>query len=119
MKNPQDINKAIFDLRKRGYRLNFNFNSKSIICVPLRLKIDFSEVEIDETYKFPSREYPGKQNVLCALKTHSGQRGILYEVSDRLYELFEIVRPKLKSSHLKENKQKRMRSSSKDMLITR
>lgn len=118
MKNLQDVNTAIFDLRKRGYRLDFNFYSKYIICVPLRLKIDLTDVEIDETYKFPSREHPGKQNVLCALKTHGGQRGILYEISDRVYELFEVVRPKRKLSNTQEKKQKRKDSYSTQTLLT-
>jgi hypothetical protein len=118
MKNLQDVNTAIFDLRKRGYRLDFNFYSKYIICVPLKLKIDLTDVEIDETYKFPSKEYPGRQNILCALKTHGGQRGILYEVSDRVFELFEVVRPKTKLSNTKEKKQKRKDSYPSQTLLT-
>jgi hypothetical protein len=95
MKNFQNLNRAIFDLRKRGYRLDFSFTSDHLICVPLHLKINLSDIEIDETYKFPSQEKPGKLNILCALKTLSGQRGILLDVSDRIFELFEVVRPKL------------------------
>lgn len=118
MKNLQDVNTAIFDLRKRGYRLDFNFYSKYIVCVPLRLKIDLTDVEIDETYKFPSREHPGKQNILCALKTHGGQRGILYEASDRVFELFEFVRPQTKLAITKQKKQKRKDPYSSKTLLT-
>lgn len=118
MKNLQDINSTIFDLRKRGYRLDFNFFSKCIICVPIRLKIDLSDVEIEETYKFPSRDHPGKQNILCALKTQSGQRGILYEVSDRIFELFELVRPKSKSAKPKVKKQKKMQPNTSQIMLT-
>lgn len=118
MENPSNVNTAIFDLRKRGYRLDFVFSSKYLICVPLRLIINLSDVEIDETYKFPSREYPGKQNILCALKTHSGQRGILYEVSDRIFELFETVRPKAKLHKVNEKKQKKMHSSLMAGMVT-
>ena len=118
MKNLQDINSTIFDLRKRGYRLDFNFFSKYIICVPIRLKIDLSEVEIEETYKFPSRDHPGKQNFLCALKTQSGQRGILYEVSDRIFELFELVRPKSKSAKSKVKKQNKVQPSISKIMLT-
>lgn len=118
MKSSQDINTTIFDLRKRGYRLDFNFLSKNIICVPLRLKIDLSDVVIDETYKFPSTEHPGKQNILCAVKTNNGQRGILYEVSDRVFELFEIVKPKSKLSGIKIYNKKKVHSSSSRILLT-
>lgn len=117
MKNPSNLNTTIFDLRKRGYRLDFIFSSKYLICVPLHLKISLGDVEIDETYKFPSLEYPGKQNILCALKTHNGQRGILYEVSDRVFELFEVVRPKVERSKLS-LKKKRIKSSSNSGMLT-
>jgi hypothetical protein len=118
MKNPSNLNTVIFDLRKRGYRLDFIFSSKYLICVPLHLKISLENVEIDETYKFPSLEYPGKQNILCALKTHNGRRGILYEVSDRVFELFEVVRPKVGRSNLSVIKKKRIKSSSNSGMLT-
>jgi hypothetical protein len=118
MENPSDLNTAIFDLRKRGYRLDFIFSSKYLICVPLRLKIDLTDVEIDETYKFPSKEHPGKQNVLCALKTNGGQRGILYGGLDRVFQLFELVRPQTKLSRLKDKKQKRVHYSRSQAMLT-
>jgi hypothetical protein len=64
-------------------------------------------VQIDEAYKFPSAEQPGKQNILCALKTNNGYRGILYDCSDRVIKLFEIVKPKKLSSHSIRNRFKR------------
>jgi len=90
---------AIFDLRKRGYRLDFSFNSSYIKCARQNIKINLSEIEIDEVYKFPSTNQPGKQNILCALKTSEGQRGILYDCSDRIFKLFENVRPKTLSTN--------------------
>lgn len=118
MKNPSNLNTTIFDLRKRGYRLDFIFSSKYLICVPLHLKISLGDIEIDETYKFPSMEYPGKQNILCALKTQNGLRGILYEVSDRIFELFEVVRPKVERTKLGVKKKKRIKSSSNSGMLT-
>lgn len=108
MKNAQDLDKTIFDLRKRGYRLDFIFYSKCLICLPLRLKIDLSDIEIDESYKFLSKENPTKQNVLCALKTSTGQRGIILEQSDRIFELFEFVRPKKRVFKASEKKSKKL-----------
>lgn len=118
MKNPQDVNSTIFDLRKRGYRLDFIFLSNSIFCVPLRLKINLSDIEIVETYKFPSRDNSGKLNILCAIKCNGGQRGILYEVSDRVFELFELVRPKANLSVNDNEKQSKRFIPSKRVLVT-
>lgn len=98
---------AIFDLRKRGYRLDFSFTSKYIVCEYQNLKIDLSEIEIDETYKFPCTENPGKHNILCAIKTKKGLRGILYDYSDRIFKLFESVRPKSQSANIFRARHKR------------
>jgi hypothetical protein len=108
---------AIFDLRKRGYRLDFSFNSRYINCAHQNLKINLSEIEIDEAYKFPSTDQPGKQNILCALKTNEGHRGILYDGSDRIFKLFEIVRPKTLSTNSIRGRHKRKHSKSTSGMI--
>jgi hypothetical protein len=110
---------AIFDLRKRGYRLDFsfNFNTRFINCAHQNLKINLSEIEIDEAYKFPSTDQPGKQNILCALKTNKGHRGILYDCSDRIFKLFEIVRPKILSANSIRARHKRKHPQSTSGMI--
>jgi len=108
---------AIFDLRKRGYRLDFSFNSRYINCAHQNLKINLSDIEIDEAYKFPSTIQPGKQNILCALKTNDGHRGILYDCSDRIFKLFEIVRQKILSSNSIKARHKRKHPQSTSGMI--
>jgi len=110
---------AIFDLRKRGYRLDFSINSSYIKCAHQNLKINFSEIEIDEVYKFPSSNQPGKQNILCALKTIEGHRGILFDCSDRIFKLFENVRPKtLKANSLRARHKRKFTQSSAGMILS-
>jgi hypothetical protein len=117
VKTFSSLNMAIFDLRKRGYRLDFSFNSRYIKCAHQNLKINLSEIEIDEAYKFPSINQPGKQNILCALKTNEGHRGILYDCSDRIFKLFEIVRPKILSANSTRSRHRRRHSQSSSGMI--
>ncbi|TZF84929.1 hypothetical protein FW774_08145 [Pedobacter sp. BS3] len=81
MRTYPSLNVAVYDLRKRGYRLDFYFNSGFIICNPAKLRIRFNKVKIDETYSFPALHQPGNCNVICALTTASGIKGILYDCS--------------------------------------
>jgi len=110
---------AIFDLRKRGYRLDFSFTSRYIICAHQNIKINLSEIEIEDIYKFPSTDQSGKQYILCSLKTKEGHRGILYDCSDQIFKLFEIVRPEEQSStSLRTSNRRKYPPSSSGMILS-
>ena len=77
------LNSAIYNLRKRGFRLNFfhdQFNN--ITNSNLGLSIPFGDFRIEETYLFPSLHEEGSQSVLYAIKTKSGLSGILFDYTD-------------------------------------
>jgi hypothetical protein len=75
------LNVAVYDLRKRGYRLDFFCESGLIICSPIELKTTFRNVTIDETYSFPSLHKPGTYNIIYAVTTEDGIRGIVHDCS--------------------------------------
>ena len=79
MKPYPSLNVAVYDLRKRGYRLDFVYKQGFIICSPIELKVRFKEVEVNEVYSFPSLHNPGTMNTLYAVTTPDGIRGIVFD----------------------------------------
>ena len=77
------LNSAIYNLRKRGFRLNF-FHDKFnyIASSDFGIKIPFQDFKIVETYLFPSLHEEGTQSILYAIRTKSGLSGILFDYKD-------------------------------------
>jgi len=77
------LNSAIYNLRKRGFRLNFFHDKFNYIANSNSgVKIPFEDFKIEETYLFPSLHEEGSQSVLYAIKTKSGLSGILFDYTD-------------------------------------
>ncbi|HEY0669064.1 MAG TPA: hypothetical protein VGD22_12845 [Sphingobacteriaceae bacterium] len=79
MKSYPSLNVAVYDLRKRGYRLDFVYKQGFIICPSIELKERFKEMEINEVYSFPSLHNPGTMNTLYAVTTPGGIRGLVFD----------------------------------------
>ncbi|TKB97639.1 hypothetical protein [Pedobacter cryophilus] len=75
------LNDAVFDLRKRGYRLNFYYYEDNIICFPLELVVPIDNVNIDEVHTIPVSDENEKKSVLYAISIKEGQHGILFDCS--------------------------------------
>lgn len=75
------LNDAVFDLRKRGYRLNFYYYEDNIICFPLELVVPIDDVNIDEVHTIPASDDNEKKSVLYAISIKEGQHGILFDCS--------------------------------------
>ena len=83
MRTYSSLNTAIYDLRKRGYRLNFfHHQNDFLISLALGIKIPFKDIVIEETHSFPSLHQAGSRSVLYALTTKDGIKGILYDYKE-------------------------------------
>jgi hypothetical protein len=81
------LNSAIYNLRKRGFRLNFFHDKLNFIASSdLGIKIPFQDFKIVETYLFPSLREDGSQSILYAIRTKSGLSGILFDYKDHFQE---------------------------------
>ena len=83
------LNSAIYDLRKRGYRLNFfHHQFDYVTCLAVEDRIPFSDIKVDESYSFSAKIADGSQSNLYAIRTANGLRGILFEYAEdfKLYE---------------------------------
>jgi len=80
----ESIYTAIFDLRKRGYRLDFYFFEEEIICFPLELKIPVKEVSFDEvhTFSYPVRQ--NKETIIYAITILQSYHGLYIDSSGKL-----------------------------------
>ena len=81
MNSYQSLNVAVFDLRKKGYKLDFYHESGFITCLSKPITVSVAEVEVDEYYSFPSLHQHGIFNAVYAITTPSGVRGILFDCS--------------------------------------
>jgi hypothetical protein len=83
MRTYSSLNTAIYDLRKRGYRINFfHHQNDFLISLALGLKIPFKDIIIEETHSFPSLHQKGSISILYALTTKDGTKGILYDFKE-------------------------------------
>ena len=71
------ITEAIEDLRRRGYRMDFNLEENCIVCH--EDKFDPSEFEIVEVYRFEGESDPADEAVVYAIESHNGLKGILVD----------------------------------------
>lgn len=83
MRTYSSLNTAIYDLRKRGYRLNFfHHHNDCLISLALNIKIPLKDIIIEEAHSFPSLHENGSTSILYALTTKDGTKGILYDFKE-------------------------------------
>ena len=78
------LHDAVFDLRKRGYRLNFYYYENNIICFPLELVVSIDHVSIDEVHTIQVANENDKKSMLYAISIKEGQHGILFDCNGEL-----------------------------------
>jgi hypothetical protein len=79
MKTFETLTEAMADLRKRGYRYDFNLHTDRIECPPLNLQLRPSEFHVDEVHRFEGMTNPDDSSVLYAIQSPSGIKGILVD----------------------------------------
>lgn len=79
MRTYPTLNVAVFDLRRRGYRLSFFRIADLVVCGPAELSIPFEDLQIDERYTFPSAHNPEMISIVYAVSTSDGVRGLVLD----------------------------------------
>lgn len=69
------VTEALQGLNKRGYTLDFNLMENCLICGQHRLNT--SEFEITEVYRFEGSTDPSDEAVVYAIESHQGLKGVL------------------------------------------
>ena len=95
------LSEAINDLTKRGYTYNFNIACDAIECRDISLKLSPADFEITEFYRFEGESNPGDEEILYAIESAEGVKGILVnaygvyaeELSEELVKKLKIDRP--------------------------
>ena len=87
----KSIHTAIFDLRKRGYRLDFYFFEEEIICFPLEIKIPVKEVSFDEVHTFSYSVQQNKETTISAITLKQSYHGLFIDSTGKLKMLDTIL----------------------------
>lgn len=95
------LSEAVNDLMKRGYTHNFNIICDAIECRDISLKLSPGDFEITEFYRFEGESDPGDEEIVYAIESAGGVKGILVnaygvyadELSEELVEKLKIERP--------------------------
>jgi hypothetical protein len=71
------VSEAIYDLKKRGYTIDFNLAYDAIICHETPLSLMPHEFEITEVYRFEGNTDPADEAIVYAIESKHGEKGIL------------------------------------------
>ncbi len=76
--NPyKTLSEATNDLFQKGYTYNFNLRPDCIECMENNTSLQPDEFEIDNVYRFEGMNDPGDSNILYAISSHHGLKGLL------------------------------------------
>ena len=95
------LSEAVNDLVNRGYTHNFNIACDAIECKDISLKLTPGDFEITEFYRFEGESDPGDEEIVYAIESAQGAKGILVnaygvysdELSEELVKKLKIERP--------------------------
>lgn len=69
------ISKAIEELRKQGYTIDFNLEKNCIVCHPE--KFEPEDFEIVDVYRYEGNSDPADEAAVYAIESKTGLKGIL------------------------------------------
>ena len=75
MHNYDTVSEAVNDLKKRGYKLDFNLEPGAVICSGGRCHPE--DFEITEVYRFEGNTDPADEAVVYAIESKDGLKGVL------------------------------------------
>ena len=94
------VSEAINGLRSKGYTLDFNLKPECVECASLDIRLHPDDFVIDEFYRFEGMSNPDDNNIVYAVSSKDGLKGVLTDAygvySDSLTD--EMVR-KLQMRH--------------------
>jgi len=79
MKSYDTLQEAISGLRAEGYQHDFNLENDKIYCPTLKMYYQPKDFEVVETHRFEGMSNPDDNEVLYAIRTSTGDRGIMVD----------------------------------------
>ena len=90
MKYYNTLSEAIDDLKKRGYREDFNLKPHGIECPSLSLELHPENFAVDEFHRFEGMSNTDDNSIVYAISSNDGVKGTLVDAygvySDSLTE---------------------------------
>lgn len=79
MKSYSTLSEALNDLKKRGYKEDFNLKPTCLECASLNLQIHPEEFKVDEFYRFEGMSNTDDNSILFAISAKNGLKGVLVD----------------------------------------
>jgi len=79
MYNYNSLSEALDDLKRRGYKEDFNLKPHCIECAPLQLQWEPERFTIDEFYRFEGMSNPDDNSIVMAISSDDGVKGTLVD----------------------------------------
>lgn len=79
MKSYNTLSEATSDLKKRGYKEDFNLQPDCIECSALRLQWKPENFTVDEYHRFEGMSDPDDNSIVFAISSKDGVKGILVD----------------------------------------
>jgi len=73
------LSEAIDDLKKRGYKNDFNLHPDWIACSDLQVTLKPEEFHVDEIHRFEGMTNPDDSAVLYAISSNKNIKGLLVD----------------------------------------
>jgi hypothetical protein len=100
MKSYTTLSEAINDLKKRGYKEDFNLQPTCLECASLNLEIHPEDFVVDEFHRFEGMSNPDDNSIIFAISSKDGTKGTLVDAYGMYSEnLTEPMIRKLSVSH--------------------
>jgi hypothetical protein len=100
MKAYSTVLEAVNDLKKRGYKEDFDLQSNSVTCAALNLKWHPENFKVDEFYRFEGMSNPDDNSIVFAISSNDGIKGTLVDAYGPYSEnLTEAMIKKLTIKH--------------------
>jgi hypothetical protein len=75
--NYETLSQAVDDLKSRGYTYDFHFENACLSCSKISEKFVPEDLKITEVYRFEGESDPDDNDVVYAIESSSGHKGIL------------------------------------------
>jgi hypothetical protein len=79
MKSYSTLSEAINDLKKRGYKEDFNLRPECVECPALNLQWHPEKFTVDEYHRFEGMSNPDDNSIVFAISSDDGMKGTLVD----------------------------------------
>jgi hypothetical protein len=79
MKSYNTLSEALTDLKKRGYKEDFNLQPHCIECAALSIQCHPEKFTVDEYYRFEGMSDPDDNSIVFAISSDDGVKGTVVD----------------------------------------